>query len=111
MRKSKPKAKQLSGKRFSAATEDELPVPKRQKRKTSTPASDPNVELGTWVPNKQDWEPLVSRIDTVERGDGDQLMAYVVFNNGRKTKVSMEQIYQHCPRPMLKFFEEHLRFK
>jgi chromobox protein 1 len=50
-------------------------------------------------------------VATVEKSESGQLMAYIEFRNGRKTKVSMDQVYRHCPRPMLKFYEEHLKFK
>jgi len=64
----------------------------------------------SWTPKKEDWEPLVEKIETVEKDTTGQLVAYVVFKNGKKTKVGMDKIYRHCPRPMLNFYENHLRF-
>ena len=65
----------------------------------------------TWRPKREDWEPDVDRIDTIERDENGQLLVFILFTNGRKIKVSMDQIYKHCPRPMLKFYESHLHFK
>ena len=82
------------------STEDS-PAPKR--RKTD--------DVETWRPKREDWEPDVEAIDTIERDESGQLLVYVLFKNGKKIKVSMEQVYKHCPRPMLRFYESHLHFK
>ncbi|KIX06063.1 uncharacterized protein Z518_04037 [Rhinocladiella mackenziei CBS 650.93] len=89
---------------------EESRAPKRQKRTASKGARAPE-ELGTWVPAKEDWESFIVKVDTVERSESGQLMAYIDFKNGKKTKVSMDKVYRHCPRAMLKFYEGHLKFK
>jgi chromobox protein 1 len=85
---------------------DDTPEPSvKRKRNSDAPAE------ATWLPSKSDWEPLVEKVDTVERDATGKLSAYVLFKNGKKTRVSMEQVYIHCPRPMLTFYENHLKFK
>lgn len=63
------------------------------------------------MPKKQDWEPEVDYVENIERATDGTLLVFLVFHNGKKLKVSMEQVYRHCPRPMLKFYESHLHFK
>lgn len=59
---------------------------------------------------KEDWEPQVVRVEAVERDDSGKLLAYILFKNGEQICVSMDKIHRHCSRPMLRFYEEHLRF-
>ena len=85
------------------------PPAKRQKRNGSLSAATAAEE--TWTPTKEDWEPSVVRVDAVEKDESGQLLAYILFKNNKKTKVSMDKVYRHCPRPMLRYYEEHLKFK
>ncbi|KEF60219.1 uncharacterized protein A1O9_05069 [Exophiala aquamarina CBS 119918] len=102
------KSKSKQSLRRQASTDDSpAPSAKRQKRNGSLGRPDLTE---SWTPTKEDWEPLVLKIETVEKDPSGQLVAYVVFNNGKKTKVGMDKIYRHCPRPMLKFYENHLKF-
>lgn len=94
--------KQKSTPPLKRQTTDESPAPKKPRKAD---------DAETWRPKKEDWEGDVDRIDTIERDENGQLLVFVLFNNGRKIKVSMDQIYRHCPRPMLKFYESHLHFK
>jgi chromobox protein 1 len=76
---------------------------KRQKTDNQT------VEIGSWVPQTKDWEPHVREVTHIEKNDNEGgYTVYIQWNNGKKTKVSMKQIYDHCPRPMLRFYEKHL---
>ncbi|OAL36865.1 hypothetical protein AYO20_03921 [Fonsecaea nubica] len=93
------------------ASTDDQPAAKRRKRNTEASASHAEEEVGTWLPNKQNWEELVAKIETVERDEAGQLLVYIKFKNGKRSKVGMKLISEHCPRAMLKFYEEHLKFK
>ncbi|KAJ5129554.1 uncharacterized protein N7515_005593 [Penicillium bovifimosum] len=54
---------------------------------------------------------LTGSVDTIVR-EGDQgLMAWLEFNNGRKTRIPVQVCYERCPLKMLKFYESHLVFK
>jgi chromobox protein 1 len=84
----------------SASQKDQTPV-KRTKQEEDT--------FGSWVPKTQDWEPSVNKVTHIEKDESSgRLVAFVDWKNGKKTKIDMDQIYQHCPRPMLKFYEQHL---
>jgi chromobox protein 1 len=94
------KSKSTTSLRQQSFAEDS-PAPKKRKIQDDE----------SWRPPRQDWEPDVDRIDTIERDKTGNLMVFVLFNNGKKLKVSMDQVYKHCPRPMLRFYEKHLHFK
>lgn len=90
------------------------PAPSKRRRKNGTKeisAAADEEDEGTWTPSGQNWETQIDRIDTVEKDDSGQLLAYILFKNGRKTKVGMDKVYVHCPVSMLKFYENHLKFK
>jgi chromobox protein 1 len=93
--------------------------PKKRKSTTSVPDQPTSTkkskrngsseELSTWTPVSKDWEPEIEHVDTVDRDpDTKKLNAYIIFKNGKRIKVGMEMVYKHCPRAMLKFYEEHL---
>ncbi|KIV80120.1 hypothetical protein, variant [Exophiala sideris] len=103
------KSKSKQSLRRQSSTE-EAPEPKRRRRNNAAPAAAAEEEVSTWLPNKDNWESEVVKIDTIERTESGGLMAFVLFKNGKRTRVSNEQIYKHCPRPMLKFYEDHLKF-
>ena len=84
------------------STEDSPAPTKRRKQ--------PNPdEVSTWRPQGQDWENQVVKVETIERDtDNEQLLVYVRWVNGKQTKLSMDLVRRHLPRPMLDFYETHL---
>ncbi|KIW24423.1 uncharacterized protein PV07_10137 [Cladophialophora immunda] len=97
------------------ASSEDLPATKRRRRNngdvSESPGDNPPEEtVGTWLPSREDWESLVVKVEMVERDDAGQLLAYIRFKNGKRSKVGMDMVYRHCPRPMLRFYEEHLKF-
>lgn len=63
---------------------------------------------GSWLPQVKDWEPYVREITHIEQKNPGVYYVFIHFKNGKKTKVPMQSIYDHCPRPMLRFYERHL---
>ncbi|KAH0843899.1 hypothetical protein AYO21_10406 [Fonsecaea monophora] len=104
------RAKSKQKLRTPASTVDR-PAAKRRKRNTDAPANPAEEALGTWLPDKENWEDLVAKVETVERDEAGKLFAYIKFKNGKRSKVLMDLIADHCPKAMLKFYEEHLKFK
>ena len=91
-----------------APSSDNLPASKRQKRD----GTHNTEQVGTWLPKGNDWEDQVDKVETIERNEEtNQLMAYIHFKNGKRSKITMDMVYQHCPRPMLRFYEANLKFK
>lgn len=51
-----------------------------------------------WVPKSKNWEKDILKVDTIMRDpDTGSLMAYLHWNNGKKSRVSIEQCYEKCP--------------
>ncbi|KAL3464026.1 hypothetical protein BJX64DRAFT_255427 [Aspergillus heterothallicus] len=71
---------------------------------------DKDGRVPNWVPKSKNWENEVKAVDTIVR-EGDGLVAFLHWNNDKKSKVSIEMCYEKCPRKMLKFYEQHLVFK
>ncbi|RDW81164.1 chromo domain-containing protein [Aspergillus mulundensis] len=123
-RPEKPSRKRKStGRPPKAASEEkEKPEPKRRRRSRAadteeTDATDEKEKVKEkegvapdWVPKSKNWENEVKAVDTIVREDGG-LVAYLHWNNDKKSKVSIETCYEKCPRKMLKFYEQHLVFK
>jgi chromobox protein 1 len=87
------------------------PSSKRQKRNNGVSADTSEEEVGAWTPKGNNWENEVERVENIEKDDNGGLMVFLKFKNGRRTKVTRDMVYKHCPRPMLIFYEEHLKFK
>ncbi|KAJ5316890.1 hypothetical protein PENANT_c016G04806 [Penicillium antarcticum] len=90
--------------------------PKRQRRKSQKATKEVEAEAeenGTdWVPKGKSWDKDVQEVDTIVRDpDSNGLYAWLVFTNGRKSRVTIEACYEKCPMKMLKFYESHLVFK
>ncbi|KAL5339430.1 hypothetical protein BJX70DRAFT_152254 [Aspergillus crustosus] len=99
----------------STPEEKEKPEPKRRRKSRAdeeTPAAEEKEtqQAPEWMPKSKNWENEVKAVDTIVR-EGDALVAFLHWNNDRKSKVSIETCYEKCPRKMLKFYEQHLVFK
>jgi chromobox protein 1 len=93
----------LRKRKSTFSTPDQPTSAKKSKRNGSS------ENVSTWTPASKNWEPEIERVDTVDRDPATQkLNAYIIFKNGKRIKVGMEMVYKHCPKAMLKFYEEHL---
>lgn len=106
--------------------------PKRQRRSTKADSavSETPAESGdetNWVPKGKNWDKEVSAVDTIIRDpDNGGLYAFLLWNNGKRSRVSIDSCYEKCPMKvsllalggcsaelltffqMLKFYEQHL---
>ncbi|OAP65192.1 hypothetical protein AYL99_01164 [Fonsecaea erecta] len=87
----------------------EDPQPKKRQRRGED-ASTADDSEDQWLPDTEDWEPLVAKVETIESDGKGQYNAYLKFTNGKRTKVSTKLIRRHCPRPLVDFYEGHLKF-
>ncbi|EZF35714.1 Heterochromatin protein HP1 [Trichophyton interdigitale] len=80
--------------------------------KVGTPDQEASTEDSHWAPPTGDWENELRYISTVLRDpDGDGLVVYLEWKNGRKSRAPIQTCYERCPQMMLKFYEQHLVFK
>ncbi|KAJ5669629.1 hypothetical protein N7462_010699 [Penicillium macrosclerotiorum] len=76
-----------------------------------TPAES-DGEISSWVPKTKSWEKEVASVDTIIRDqDTGKLFAFLLWKNGKRSRVAIEKCYDSCPRHMLGFYESHLVFK
>ncbi|KAJ0355084.1 hypothetical protein COL922a_014707, partial [Colletotrichum nupharicola] len=54
-------------------------------------------QVPDWVPKSKSWENEVKAVDTIVR-ERDGLVAFLHWNNDKKSKVSIEMCYEKCPR-------------
>ncbi|KAJ5173243.1 hypothetical protein N7492_005836 [Penicillium capsulatum] len=88
--------------------------PKPTSKDTATPviSEDESSEESTWVPKGKNWDKEIRSVDTIMRDPDNQgLYAFLLWNNGKRSRVAIESCYDRCPRKMLKFYESHLVFK
>ncbi|KAJ5595106.1 uncharacterized protein N7459_001314 [Penicillium hispanicum] len=93
--------------------------PKRRRRSTKaetapseTTAGSENGDETNWLPKGKNWDKEVSSVDTIIRDqDNGGLYAFLLWNNGKRSRVAIESCYEKCPMQMLKFYEKHLVFK
>ncbi|KAL2835256.1 hypothetical protein BDW59DRAFT_156077 [Aspergillus cavernicola] len=111
--KPQPKKRKSMGRPAKSTLEKQPEPKKRRKSRAETetePAEEKESVVPDWVPKSKSWENEVKTVDTIVR-DGDALVAFLHWNNDKKSKVSIETCYEKCPRQMLKFYEQHLVFK
>jgi hypothetical protein len=75
--------------------------PRRGKNK-----NDANHE--TYVPQSENWDPEIDKIETVHRDEEGILQFLLRFNNGRKKELSNSQARMRCPQALLDFYEANL---
>lgn len=60
---------------------------------------DENEEESTWVPKGKNWDKEIDSVDTIIRDqENGGLYAFLIWNNGKRSKVSIESCYEKCPR-------------
>ena len=67
-------------------------------------------EFDSWLPKEQTWDRHIDAIETIQRDEFKRLLVFIRWNNGKRTKIGIDMVYKHCPLPMLKFYEGHLKF-
>jgi len=82
-------------------------TPKKRGRK-SLGSSDEEWKVPLYLPS---WENEIRCIDTLERDKDNQLLAYIAWPNGRRTKHNVQLIYDKCPRRMCIWYEDKLIFR
>ncbi|KAI9887723.1 MAG: hypothetical protein M1823_000472 [Watsoniomyces obsoletus] len=70
----------------------------------------PAKSTPAWTAPKGSWEDHIQAVDTIEQ-EPEGLFVYLQWNDGRKSRHPMDQIYVKCPMKMLYFYEQHLVFK
>ena len=107
--------------------DSDTPPPKKQKRGRKSAANgseDDGAPKGLinagddeWQiphPHPGAWDYQIQSIDTVERDEGGQLWAYLVWSERteegryRRSKAKMQAVYKAAPQKMLQFYENHL---
>ncbi|EST08716.1 Chromo domain protein [Kalmanozyma brasiliensis GHG001] len=58
-----------------------------------------------------DWDPIVRRIEAVEKTSNDKLRVFVLFNRGDRLAFEANVVHHRCPLKLLQFYEGNLRFK
>ncbi len=58
-----------------------------------------------------DWDPIVKRIEAVEKMSDNKLRVFVHFESGDKMAFESVVVHHRCPLKLLAFYEGNLRFK
>lgn len=98
-RPEKPTKKRKSMGAGAASTPDKPPAKRGRKAQASTNGT-PETEktIPDWVPKSKSWDAEIKSIDTIIRDPGtENLYVFLDWNNGRKSKVSLETCYERCP--------------
>jgi hypothetical protein len=99
-RKSMGKTKETSA--FAEPTEQ------KRRRKSSAPATeetptetaaDSEEDDLSWTPKGKDWGSQLEKVDTIIRDqDSKMLFAFLLWKNGKRSRVALEMCYDRCPR-------------
>ncbi|CAD6897404.1 unnamed protein product [Tilletia caries] len=58
-----------------------------------------------------DWDPLIERVETVERNETGELVVFLTFSTGEQLAYQSEVCRTRCPQALIRFYERHLRFR
>jgi chromobox protein 1 len=103
--KPEPKKRKSMG-RPPKSTPEKLEPRKRRKSRADTETDatkdkekekEKDSQVPDWVPKSKNWENEVKTVDTIVR-ERDGLVAFLHWNNDKKSKVSIEMCYEKCPR-------------
>jgi chromobox protein 1 len=102
-RPEKPQPRKRKSTTAPKQTPEKTQPKKRRKSRadtaTETPDNDDDADLPNWVPKAKNWEGEVKNVDTILRDpETTNLIAYLHWKNGKKSKVSLEMCYEKCPR-------------
>jgi chromobox protein 1 len=101
--KPEPKKRKSMGRPPKSTPEKPEPRKRRKSRAdTETDATEDkekekDSQVPDWVPKSKNWENEVKAVDTIVR-ERDGLVAFLHWNNDKKSKVSIEMCYEKCPR-------------
>ncbi|KAM3513753.1 hypothetical protein MY11210_002566 [Beauveria gryllotalpidicola] len=89
------------------------PTPVKRSRKSNGAghpgATSPPASSKPWSPPAGSWEDDIDTIDACQDEGTGQLMVYLVWKNGKKTRHTTSVIYAKCPQKMLQFYERHVK--
>ncbi|OAA78958.1 chromo domain-containing protein [Akanthomyces lecanii RCEF 1005] len=109
----KQTATAAAGKKRGRKPSSANPTPVKRSRKSngahpgaSTP---PASSSKAWSPPAGSWEDDIESIDACQDEGVGQLMVYLVWKNGKKTRHQTSVIYKKCPQKMLQFYERHIK--
>ncbi|XWW98165.1 hypothetical protein V2A60_006162 [Cordyceps javanica] len=88
------------------------PTPTKRSRKsngTHPAASTPPASNKPWSPPAGSWEDAIESIDACHDEGLGELMVYLGWKNGKKTRHKTSVIYAKCPQKMLQFYERHIK--
>ena len=71
---------------------------KQEDDDSESPAPRTLTEKTTWQPPAGSWEDKVESVDVVQDEVNGNLMVYLVWNNGKKTKHETSVVYKRCPQ-------------
>ncbi|KAF5257290.1 hypothetical protein FOXYS1_12193 [Fusarium oxysporum] len=61
-----------------------------------------------WTPPPGSWEEYIEIDDCQGDNDGN-LIVYLAWKNGQRTKHGTQVIYEKCPQKMLRYYENHIK--
>lgn len=81
----------------TASTPDKPPA-KRERKSAVSAKTTPEPEVPDWVLHSQSWDSEIQTIDTIIRdAETGNLIVFLSWNNGKKSRVSLETCYERCP--------------
>lgn len=108
-RPKKPAAKPGPGRKRKSARDSKSVTPsvtsatEAKRRRKSVKAEetpvDTDLEMDDWVPKSNNWEKELQSVDTIIRDpENNGLYAFILWKNGKRSRVAIESCYEKCPR-------------
>ncbi|KAJ0132841.1 hypothetical protein HZ326_24095 [Fusarium oxysporum f. sp. albedinis] len=83
-------------------------IPKTKRTGRSTRRRISSISGEQWTPPPGSWEEYIEIDDCQGDNDGN-LIVYLTWKNGQRTKHGTQVIYEKCPQKMLRYYENHIK--
>jgi chromobox protein 1 len=92
------------------------PTEQKRRRKSSAPTTEePAPETAetdeddlSWTPKGKDWGSQLDKVNTIIRDqDSKTLFAFLLWKNGKRSRVALETCYDRCPKQVSQFMHQH----
>lgn len=104
------RGKKRGRKPSSATAASAEPTPTKRSRKVSNGAhpgaSTPPASSKAWGPPAGSWEDDIEAIDACQDEGSGQLMVYLVWKNGKKTRHTTAVVYKKCPQKVSAYYQD-----
>ncbi|KJZ69588.1 hypothetical protein HIM_11025 [Hirsutella minnesotensis 3608] len=84
-------------------------VRRSRQNRNGNPSVTSHATTKTWKPPSGSWEEEIDSIDACSYGENNEIIVYLTWRNGQKTRHDTSVAYKKCPQKMLKYYHSFIK--